>query len=298
MVKVKFYEENHQYILEKEDGSKVELLSVTQLLKKHNITPDYSKVEESVLKAKAARGSVVHEEIENFIKKGEIGFTEELDQFISKCKKHTIKPLMSEFIVHNEEIAGTVDVAGLVGEDEQPFIGDFKTTVTLHKEAVAWQLSLYAYLHKETKFKKFLCFHFPDEKTCKVVEIDPIPVEEIEELLRCERECELYQKKTLELSVQDAEKIVAVQSALKALDEQKKELESQENKLKEFLISKFEETGLDSIDNEYFRIKYTPPSTRETIDTKKLKQEMPELAEKYTTVSAVKAKVTITLRGM
>lgn len=298
MLKVIFREEDHRYIaIDDETGKELcDLVSVTTLLKRHGIAPDYVAVDKDVLKAKAERGKVIHKELEDYITLGEIGFTEELEHFIKQCASKNIKPLKSEFLVYNDEIAGTADVAGLIGEDEVPFIGDFKTTATLHKVAVAWQLSLYAYLNKEVEYKKFLCFHFPDEKTCKVIELEPISTEEIEELLRCERDCELYKPKTLELAEYETEKIIAVQSELKALNDRKKLLEEQENELKEFLISKMEETGVKQIDNDYFKITYVASSTRESVDTSKLKKEMPEIAEKYLKTSAVKASVRITLK--
>ena len=224
MDKVIFNKKKHLYRLVKEDGEKIDLVSVTQLLKKHGILPDYSNVDEHVLQAKAERGRVVHEELENYVKTGEIGFTGELEQFITQCALWQLKPQRSEFIVINDEIAGTVDVAGVVGENELPFIADYKTTATLHKHAVAWQLSLYAYLDTENIYEKFYAIHFPDAETCKIIELQPIPIEKIEKLLECERNCELYQEETLELSFQDSEKVVAIQTELKRLDIQKKQL--------------------------------------------------------------------------
>lgn len=293
MDKVKFNKKNHTYTLIKENGEKCNLTSVTTLLKKHGISPDYSNVNENVLEAKAERGSVIHEELEQFINHKQIGFTGELEQFIAACKAKNILPSKSEFMVWNDEIAGTVDVAGVI--DGQTFLGDFKTTVTLHREAVAWQLSLYAYLLNE-KFDKLLCIHFPDAETCKVVEIQPIPTEEIERLLECERNCELYQKKTLELDTVSCEKIITIQQELKSLDDRKKELEQTESELKKMLIEKMEETGVKSIDNDYFKITYIAPSIRETLDFAKLKKELPEVANQYVKTTAIKASVRITLK--
>ena len=51
MDKVLFDKETHTYTLIKDSGEKIELVSVTTLLKKHGISPDYSSVNEVVLKA-------------------------------------------------------------------------------------------------------------------------------------------------------------------------------------------------------------------------------------------------------
>lgn len=307
MIKVIFNEEEHRYsAINAETGEFLnDLVSVTTLLKKHNLSPDYSMVDEAVLNAKAERGKVIHEELERFINHNEEGFTNELQLFIDKCKEMNIRPSKSEFIVHNDEIAGTVDVCGCMDETfewndptrspERRFIGDFKTTASLHKETVAWQLSLYAYLSGE-QFDKFIVFHFPDENTLKVVELKPVSTTEIEELLRCEKDCEIYEKPTLELTVADTEKIVAIQNELKAIDDRKKELEKQEAQFKEFLIQKMEETGVKQIDNELFKITYVAPSQRETLDSARIKKELPEVAATYTKTSVVKASVRITLK--
>lgn len=293
MEKVKFNKKNHTYTLIKNNGEKLDLVSVTTLLKKHGITPDYSNVNESVLKAKAERGSVIHQELEQYINHKQVGFTNELEQFIKVCKSKNILPSKSEFMVWNDEIAGTVDVAGII--DGATFLGDFKTTTSLHREAVAWQLSLYAYLMNED-FDKLLCIHFPDENSCNVVEIQPIAKEEIERLLECERNCELYQKKTLELDTVSCEKIMTIQQELKTLDDRKKELEKAESELKQMLIEKMEETGVKSIDNDYFKITYIAPGTRETLDQARIKKELPEIAEQYIKTTAIKASLRITLK--
>lgn len=294
MDKLKFDEDSHSYTLIKESGEEISLVSVTQLLKKHGLSPDYLNVDDEVLKLKAERGKVIHEELEQYINHKQVGFTGEFEAFYEQCVCENILPSKSEFMVWNDEIAGTVDVAGLI--KGQTFIGDFKTTATLHREAVAWQLSLYAYLMNET-FDKYLCFHFPDEHTCKIVELKPIEREEIERLLDCERNSILYERKTFEIDTASCEKLIAVQSELKTLGERKKALEKQEEDLKTFLIKKFEETGLPFIDNDYFKITYVAPSTRTIIDSDRLKKEMPEIAKKFLKTSPVKAQVRISLKG-
>lgn len=293
MDKLRFLDETHQYILTKEDGEEKELVSVTTLMKKHGLSPDYSMVNETVLNIKAERGRIIHKELEEYINHKQIGFTQELESFVNLCKDKNILPSKSEFMVWNDEIAGTVDVAGLV--DGCTFIGDFKTTSSLHREAVAWQLSLYAYLMHET-FDKYLCFHFLPDGECKIVELKPIAIGKIEELLRCERNCELYHEKELKLDISQCERMVAVQNELKDLKARKEFLEMQEESFKNFLIKKMDETGVKQIDNKYFRITYIDPIVRETIDCKRLKKEMPDVAKNFINQSVSKPTVRISLK--
>ena len=82
---ITFNEELHKYF----DGDR-ELISVTTLLKKHGLAPDYSGVSESVLNRKAERGTLVHEEIENYMKFGKapkIRFPKSVDEIYNNVEK-------------------------------------------------------------------------------------------------------------------------------------------------------------------------------------------------------------------
>lgn len=186
---VTFVEETHQYF--NEDGN--ELISVTTLMQKHGLAPSYAGVAREVLNAKAQRGSHIHKEIEEYIKEGKIGFTAELLNFI-KTPKGEI--LVSEGLVYNDIVAGTCDL--IMYENGEYIISDIKTTYRIHKEAVSWQLSIYAYLFNyhtpSVKFTRGQVYHFDKEGNLNVVEIPLKPVSEVERLLECERLGILYQK--------------------------------------------------------------------------------------------------------
>ena len=287
MDNVIFNEETHQYFL---NGN--ELISVTRLLKKHGLAPDYSGVNLDVLNAKAERGSLIHKELEEYVKNGELGFTDELNQFIELCEKENINPEKSEFIVNNDIIAGTVDTFGKINDSY--YVGDFKTTSVLHKKSVAWQLSLYAYLGGLI-VDKFLAFHFTKEGL-KLVEINAIPVEEVVKLIECEMCGEIYHEPTMDLAKSQNEALYNIQLHLQILDETKKALEEEAKTIKQNIMSAMEQNGIKKIDNDFFTITYVEPTTRETIDSKKLKLEMPEIANQYTNISNVGASLRIKIK--
>ena len=122
---IRFDAEKHEYF----DGEK-RLISVTQLLKKHGLAPDYSGVSDAVLNAKAERGTLIHSEIEDVIKNGELGFTSELSEFIDVCAENGVNPLESEKIVYNDVVAGKFDL--LCEERGKTVLVDYKTTGTLY----------------------------------------------------------------------------------------------------------------------------------------------------------------------
>lgn len=289
-----FKEDTHQYFLVDGATGEVikELISVTTLLRKHGLAPDYSSVPNETLKAKAEYGNLVHSEIEKYIKDGEIGFTSELQEFMDYCEGKGLKPIRSEFIVHNDIVAGTVDLAGEYGDEMLAYI-DYKTTATLHKEAVRWQLSLYDYLGGNAA-DMLQAFHFANP--LKVVDFEPIPLDEIEKLLECERNGEIYEPKQLTVAGELLEKIAEAETKIKNFELLKKEVEAQAEVFKQQLIEAMRAQNIKSFENESLKLTYIEPTTRETIDSKKLKAEMPEIAAKYTKTSKVKDSVRITLK--
>lgn len=281
---IEFREETHEYFL---DGKK--LISVTQLMRKHGLAPSYDAVPEEVLKAKAERGTLIHKEIEDYIKNGEIGFTTELAEFIYHIIDNKIVPCLSEAIAYNDIVAGTVD---LLFTDHT--IADIKTTATLHKEAVSWQLSIYSYL-LGCVAQRGQAYHFNAEGKLNVVDIPLKPVAEVERLLDCERRGEIYKQELTVSNTQLAE-LVEVESLIKRIEEQKKAAEAQATELRAQLMQAMEANGVTSFENENIKITYVAPTTRTAIDSTKLKKELPEIAEKYTKTSNVKASLRITLK--
>lgn len=286
---IEFREETHEYFL---DGRK--LISVTQLMRKHGLAPSYDAVPEEVLRAKAERGTLIHKEIEKYIKNGKISFITEQAEFIKHITENELKPIASEQIVYNDIVAGTVD---LVFDDLT--IADIKTTATLHKEAVSWQLSIYAYLYglrtgnwaREGKAYHF----FNEDGALKVVDIPLKLFEEVERLIECERNGELYTQELTVTNTQLAE-LVEVESLIKQIEEQKKAAEAQAAELRAALMQAMVANGFTSFENESIKITYVAPTTRTAIDSAKLKKEMPEIAEKYAKTSNVKASLRITLK--
>ena len=288
---IEFREADHKYYA---DGK--HLISVTQLMRKHGLAPSYDGVPDEVLRAKAERGTLIHKELEDYVKNGEMGFTSELVEFINYINQHNIVPVESECIVYNDICAGTVDLFAL--EDGELTIADYKTTATLHKEAVSWQLSIYAYLYsmKTCLYAwKAKAYHFKADGTLNVVDIPLKPIAEIKRLLECERNGEIY-KQDLIVNETALAELVEVESLIKAIEEQKKEAEAQAQELRQALMQAMEKNGVTSFENENIKISYVAPTTRTSIDSAKLKKELPEIAEKYTKTSNVKASLRITLK--
>ena len=183
------------------------------------------------------------------------------------------------------------------GQDD--IIADIKTTAALHKEAVSWQLSIYAELvhgaNADWQASKGQVFHFDKDGNLNVVDIPLKPREEVERLFDCERKGEIY-KQELTVSESQLKRLVDTETLIKQIEEQKKVAVAQAEELRAALMAEMERRGLPSFENDRIKLTYVAPTTRTAIDSARLKKEMPEIAEKYTKTSQVKASLRITLK--
>ena len=298
---LEFNEEKHEYTL---DGKK--LISVTQLMQKHNLAPSYAGVSTDVLNAKAERGTLIHQEIEDYIKKKEIGFTPELSKFMDFIKKNEYRVEASEKRVNNDIVAGTIDL--IMNCYGSPIIADIKTTSKLHDEAVSWQLSIYLWLYLDYDKRepdpnwndyKGQAFHFTSVGGLRVVDIPLKPVEEVEKLMECERKGEIYKCEVKEVDVDDnqIQQIAELEQIIKDLDSRVKEAKQKQDELKGALLQEMESRGLKSFEKGNLKITYVAPSTRTTLDSKAIKEKYPEIYEENAKTTDVKASLKITLKG-
>lgn len=283
---LEFNDEKHEYLL---DGKK--LISVTELLKKHGLAPDYSSVSLDVLTAYAERGTLIHKEIEDYIKEKKTGFTEELYNFASYLDKNPFKDIKSEIRVYNDVVAGTAD---LILDNE--IIADIKTTSVIHNRAVSWQLSIYAYL-SGLDIKKGQVFHFNKDGSLEVVDIPLKSKEDVEMLIQCERDGVIYEPIVPVEMTTDLVQLSNLELALKQLDLKKKEIELQVDTIKQALLKGFEDTGIESIQNENIKITYVRPTTKSVVDITAMKEAFPNIVKEYTKKVDVKSSLRIKFKG-
>lgn len=75
-----------------------------------------------------------------------------------------------------------------------------------------------------------------------------------------------------------------------------KELEDQVTSLKEELKLAMEQNGIDSIDNEFFKVIFIPSGKQNRFDSKLFQKENPELHKKYSKETEVKSQIRVTLK--
>lgn len=284
-----FNEKEHKYYI----GGR-ELISTTQLMKKHNLAPDYSVVDEETLRRSADYGKIVHKELESFIKQDIPSYTQEVENFEMWIKENQLEDSMieSELQVNNDIVAGTIDF--IFEKDNELIIADFKTTSQVHKEAVSWQLSIYREL-LGMEITKGVVFHIKGG-LFEVIDIPLKSHEEVNRLFDAERKGELYQTNDL-IPLDSVETLVNFQLQLMAMEETKKKIESQMEAFKDYVMNEMTERGLLSYkvvcNGIELNITRVLEGKREDIDKKQLKSEMPEIYEKYKKITTTKSYVKV-----
>lgn len=91
-------------------------------------------------------------------------------------------------------------------------------------------------------------------------------------------------------------KALATMRKIAELDLQKKQLEAQDKVVRQELQEAMDKYGIKKFENDILKITYVEPTTRTTIDSAKLKKELPAIAEKYTKISQVKGSVRIEVK--
>ena len=289
-----FDESKHEYTV----NGKV-LLSVTQLLKKHDIAPDYSFVDKVVLELSARRGTAIHKEIEDYTDTGEVGFSEEFYTAVELLEVNGLTPIGAEIVTYNDITVGTIDLICLDRHGKYILI-DTKTTSTIHKQAVAWQLSIYKALAEKQyniKIDRLMVLHLPFEKSGKLVEVEPIPPTTISELLDSERNGENYEvaqvvefdESLLQAFTQAENHIVHVEQMLKAAKEKAEEYRKQ-------IFAVMKENNVKSFENDRLKITVKDAYNRTAVDSKKLQSEYPDIYDKVLKTSTVGATLLIKVK--
>ena len=293
-MEVKFDENLHKYTV---DGK--EVISVTQLLQKHKITPSYDAVEKELLRMASERGTLIHEEVENWIENNETGFTEEFERicdFLFESADGNTK-ILSEQMVANDVVAGRFDV--LYTHGKKLVLADIKTGSTKHVYGWTWQLSLYKYLYEKMYGKKieYLMVLWARNSAMDVIPCEYVGDDKIENLLNAEREGRMISDVDLGVSEEELEELEELMEDIKSKEEELKLLKEKVDKVKEVLYDTMGKEGVKTVDRGKLKITYVAPSNRTSIDSKKLEKEEPEIYKKYVNTTTVEGNIKITLIG-
>lgn len=281
--------------------------SVTQLLKKYNLSVNYEGIPQDVLTKAANRGKATHASLESYVKgdRSELNITSEVDLLHNYVTTRGIdlSTAQSETLVFNDKykIAGTVDFQYVDGIDK--VIADFKTTSTLHVDAVSWQLSIYNYILcngdvMNYYFNKLKVFHYTTSKLY-VKDIYLVEFDQVQALLEANLNNEPtfnYVKPNQVVAGSDEQLIGQILSEIESHKEITKRLEGELDLLLEKAKERMVQNKDYSFYNDQYQLTYIHPQQRTTLDATKVKQylqdqgqDIKDFMKESTTKDGVKA---------
>lgn len=306
---VTFDEAAHTYTLEG-----VRLSGVTAIVKW--MFPDtYKDIPQSVLEKAAEHGSLIHKKCEQY---DNCGFGDDLPEvrdYVRLKRENGLTTIENEYLVDDgKEIASSIDVVFDKDESGMYSLADIKTTSKIHKDNVTLQLSIYAYLfekcNKGKKVGRLFVIWLPKEQygTAELMELGRIGSADCKKIVKAyiaKEDATPYREKyfggveasteiepieeALPATLKDAEdEIIKIETKLKQMEERKKEL-------KEGLYELMVQHNVKKWQSEKLQIIRKLESTRESVDTAKVKKQYPEVYADCLKVSKVKGSITINI---
>lgn len=304
-----FDEAAHTYTLEG-----VRLSGVTAIVKW--MFPDtYKDIPQSVLEKAAEYGSLIHKKCEQY---DNCGFGDDLPEvrdYVRLKRENGLTTIENEYLVDDgKDIASSVDVVFDKDGSGMYSLADIKTTSKIHKDNVTLQLSIYAYLfekcNKGKKVGRLFVIWLPKEQygTAELMELGRIGSADCKKIVKAylaKEDATPYREKyfggveasteiepieeALPATLKDAEdEIIKIETKLKQMEERKKEL-------KDGLYELMVQHNVKKWQSEKLQIIRKLESTRESVDTAKVKKQYPEVYADCLKVSKVKGSITINI---
>lgn len=272
------------------------LQGITGMLSKQLFPDEYTNVPKAVLINAADRGSNIHAQVEFCDDFGTINDTPEVVNYQRLIKERGLEPIESEYLVSdNEHFASSIDKVYKVSDTEY-ILGDIKTVRNLNVDKVRWQLSIYATFFERQnpgcKVVGLLAIWLRGDKA-KITEVQRIPDSVIDELLLAEVEGRQFINPLPSINTLP-DRYRAMEMQILDLLAKKKEIEEQVKTFSERMKGEMEKAGVKKWETDNMRLTYIDPTTKETFDSKRFKEEHPEDYREYTKTTNVKSSIKIT----
>lgn len=289
---VVFDEMSHTYTAP--DGR--QLSGVTALLNRQMFERKYDGVSPEVLARAAAYGSNIHERIELHDTLGFDGTDDPVITAYEKIKKENgLVTISNEYLVSDGVVASSIDIL-FEGYD----LCDAKTTSSLDKEYVSWQLSIYAYLFEQQnpglKAGRLWALWLPRPQygSPSLVEVPRIPAEEIKALIEADMRGEKFVptihpariENRIDLAQSAIDEVVAIERSLAELKQKREQLQSG-------LLSLMKQSNVKSFKCDTLQLIVKAESTRVDIDKKILKEKYPAIYAECSKTITIKESLTI-----
>jgi len=296
--KVKYDPIEHTYLL-----NGIFLSGITGIISRYFFPKKYDGIPKHILENAKEKGHRVHTACELY---DEAGLTShgvvELQRYISICEENGLKHLASEYIVSDEKhVATPIDKVFEAGKNLVD-IGDIKTTYSLDKEYLSWQLSICAYLfelqNKRIKVNKLYAIWLREDKD-DLVEIERKSDQAVIDLLTraaydIDNEVQVVVSEKVETEVPAS--VYEAEQSIINFEKQIKDISEQRDKLKAGLLDLMIKNNVFNYKTDRITLTRKAPYEKVSIDSKRLKAEYPDLYDEYSRKSKVKESLTITIK--
>lgn len=295
--KIEFYKESHQYV-NPDTGN--ELHGITGIIKELVFPDKYACVSEEVLNAAAERGTAIHEMCEEFSINGtvEAFMPDEVQAFVNHFSISGTKFINAEYLVSDEQnIATMIDLV-----DEDGNLYDIKTTSTLDKEYLSWQLSICATLFEIQNIGKDAGKLFGiwlKGDRCEVVEVKRLPDEAVEALLVAYFEGTTFTNPLKQLDSTDElqmAKLLEVEQSIIRLEDEAKRMKEVRQQYVDYMLAEMKKRGVKTLETDNIKLTVKDAYKRTSIDTAALKKDLPDVATKYSKESLIKESLIIKIK--
>lgn len=285
---VEFFEHTHTYI----NSEGVILSGITTIISKLLFPNKYSSIPKHILEKAANYGSLIHSKCQT----QDMFYSEpdciEIENYIKLKQENNLIPIENEYLVSdNEHIATMIDNV-FYSTDASVHLGDIKTTSILDKDSLSWQLSICSYLFElqnpHLKVDKLFGIWLRRDKY-KLQEVLRIDDKIIKVLI------ESYLTDSEFINPFEKEAIQYPQiNEIASIDQEVEYLKARREDLMSELQPQIESNG--TYKDERITISYIAPSNSKSFDSKKFKEENPELASKYEKESAKQGYLKLTYK--
>ncbi|RHI11494.1 hypothetical protein DW182_03055 [Bacteroides sp. AM16-24] len=291
---VVFNEEDHTYFL----GDK-ELFGITGMIGRQLFPGKYGKIPKHILEKAAAKGRFIHSQCQFVDETGLCTDCIEASNYLKERTSAGYVPLANEYLVSdNEYFATQIDNVWL--KVDKIALCDIKTTYSLDKEYLSWQLSICAYLFELQnpllKVDQLFGIWLRDEKS-EVVVIERKPDSEVIRLLESEKRGQQFVASALVpandnqiIAVQNLNSIIEVEEAIEALEKVRDGYRADLKKI-------MKEKGIKSCEVGRLKVSYTVASKQKKFDSKKFQADHPDLYSKYLTITNKSDSIQIKLKS-
>lgn len=244
----------------------------------------------------AEKGTIIHEEIDAYLRKGKLGTTPEFAKWHDWFTKYEnpYDKYESEWIVYAKtpygSFAGKIDF--LIR-----FVTDWKTSKTATRQQVKkWQMQMSMYVYAARKMGKIVdepmkIVHIT-ENGVEVINVEYLGDEWVENTVKMYYEGQkVEQKPETSLQTVDEQTLTHFGNVLKQIAALEKSIEP----IREQIKAEMEKRKILALKVGNVSVTYVCPTTRETFDTKRFKAENVDLYKQYTKTSEVKSSIRIKL---